>query len=107
MRGGGGELWEFNGGGGEGRAYSLVACLIHLTIDHASLSRRSTVGLDVLISCVAAVLKAIDPRTLCNAGTEHAAFYRLGRHGVHQARSAMRCLASINMGELHLTESHL
>ena len=30
------------GGGGEG-AYSFVACLSHLTIDHASLSRRSTV----------------------------------------------------------------
>ena len=26
-----------------GGAYSLVACLSHLTIDHASLSRRSTV----------------------------------------------------------------
>ena len=30
-------------GGGGGRAYSFVACLNHLTIDHASLSRRSTV----------------------------------------------------------------
>ena len=29
--------------GGEGGAYLLVACLSHLTIDHASLSRRSTV----------------------------------------------------------------
>ena len=27
----------------EGAAYSFVACLSHLTIDHASLSRRSTV----------------------------------------------------------------
>ena len=26
-----------------GRTYSFVACLSHLTIDHASLSRRSTV----------------------------------------------------------------
>ena len=31
-------------GGGGGRGYSFVACLAHLTIDHASLSsRRSTV----------------------------------------------------------------
>ena len=30
--------------GGEGKgAYSFVACLSHLTIDHVSLSRRSTV----------------------------------------------------------------
>ena len=29
--------------GGWGGAYSFVACLSHLTIDHASLSRRSTV----------------------------------------------------------------
>ena len=28
---------------GGGRAHSLIACLSHLTIDHASLSRRSTV----------------------------------------------------------------
>ena len=32
----------FQAGGG-GAAYSFVACLRHLTIDHASLSRRSTV----------------------------------------------------------------
>ena len=31
-------------GGGGGRAYSFVACLSHLTIDHTSLSRRSTGG---------------------------------------------------------------
>ena len=31
------------GGGEGGGAYSFVACLGHLTIDHASLSRRSTV----------------------------------------------------------------
>ena len=31
------------GGGGTGGAYSFVACLSRLTIDHASLSRRSTV----------------------------------------------------------------
>ena len=31
------------GGGWGGGAYSFVACLSHLTIDHASLSRRSTV----------------------------------------------------------------
>ena len=30
-------------GGGWGEAYSSVACLSHLTIDHVSLSRRSTV----------------------------------------------------------------
>ena len=30
-------------GGRGGGAYSFVACLGHLTIDHASLSRRSTV----------------------------------------------------------------
>ena len=30
-------------GTGGGAAYSFVACLSHLTIDHASLSRRSTV----------------------------------------------------------------
>ena len=34
-----GEGYVFVGGG----AYSFVACLSHLTIDHASLSRRSTV----------------------------------------------------------------
>ena len=33
-------IWR---GGGRGGAYSFVACLSHLTIDHASLSRRSTV----------------------------------------------------------------
>ena len=27
----------------KGRAYSFVACISHLTIDHASLLRRSTV----------------------------------------------------------------
>ena len=31
------------GPGGEGRGYSFVACLSHLTIDHACLSRRSNV----------------------------------------------------------------
>ena len=30
--------WRWGGGG-----FSFVACLSHLTIDHASLSRRSTV----------------------------------------------------------------
>ena len=35
------ELAQKVGRGGE--AYSFVACLSHLTIDHASLSRRSTV----------------------------------------------------------------
>ena len=39
---------SWGGGGGEGAgagggAYSFVACLSHLTIDNASLSRRSTV----------------------------------------------------------------
>ena len=34
-------------GRGGGGAYSFVACLCHLTIDHASLSRRSTVLLPV------------------------------------------------------------
>ena len=29
--------------GGAGGAYSFVGCLSHLTLDHASLSRRSTV----------------------------------------------------------------
>ena len=32
-----------SGGGIGGGGYSFVACLSHLTIDHASLSRRSTV----------------------------------------------------------------
>ena len=36
---GGGGKWDGRGGGGD----SFVACLSHLTIDHASLSRRSTV----------------------------------------------------------------
>ena len=30
---------------GVGGAYSFVACLSHLTIDHAALSRRSTGGI--------------------------------------------------------------
>ena len=33
-------VWPLRGGEG---AYSFVACLSHLTVDHASLSRRSTV----------------------------------------------------------------
>ena len=36
-------MWRLGGAGGG--AYSFVACLSHLTIDHASLSRRSTVPL--------------------------------------------------------------
>ena len=36
------ERTSTSGGGGEG-AYLFVACLRHLTIDHASFSRRSTV----------------------------------------------------------------
>ena len=38
----------FEGGGGNG-AYSLIACLGHLTISHAFLSRRSTAFLLLLI----------------------------------------------------------
>ena len=45
-RGGRGKGEEGRGegreGGERGGAYSFVACLSHLTIDHASLSRRST-----------------------------------------------------------------
>ena len=33
---------EERGEAGRGGAYSFVACLSHLTIDHASLSRRTT-----------------------------------------------------------------
>ena len=39
----GGEEVGIRGTGGGG-AYSFVACLCHLTIDHASFSRRSTTG---------------------------------------------------------------
>ena len=39
----GGEVVEVVGRRGGGEAYSFVACLSHLTIDHASLPRRSTV----------------------------------------------------------------
>ena len=35
--------YSFVGWGGGGMGYSFVACLSHLTVDHASLSRQSTV----------------------------------------------------------------
>ena len=43
---GGGEAGRVGAGGAEGSggAYTFVACLRHLTTDHAFLSRRSTAG---------------------------------------------------------------
>ena len=49
----------------------------------------------------------IDHRIPTLPGRSTSGFYRPGRHGVHQARIAVRCSASRIKGELHPTKNHV
>ena len=49
----------------------------------------------------------IDPRIPTVPGRSMSGFHRAGRHRVHQARSAVRCLASRMQGELHRAKNYL
>ena len=99
-------------GGGE-RAYSFVACLSHLTIDHASLSRRSEGrargGGVVFVPCVAVRRMTVDPRTplrvQCRDGARRL-FHRPGSKKwlcTKVAKAPWGCSAMRMRGELHFT----
>ena len=72
------EQEAFGGTGARGRAYSFFAYLGHLTIDHASVSRRNTVirGLGYGVPSLACSMHARRPSPphSHNAGTEHTGF---------------------------------
>ena len=53
------------------------------------------------------ILTGHRPSHSCNAGTVHVGFRRLSRHCVHQARSAVGCVASCIKGGLHPTKNRL
>ena len=49
--------------------------------------------------------RTIDPPFSTMPGRIMSGFHRPGRHFLHQARNAVRCLASRIKGELHLTKN--
>ena len=58
-------------------------------------------GVCVLNLCMARSRMTIDPRIPTMPGRSTSGCHQLGRHCLHQARSAVRCSASRMEGELH------
>ena len=105
----GGEEKEEGKDSGGGGGTHLWHAFSYLTIDDASISRRSTGGggegePHFMHSCSHIT---IDPRILTMPGRSTSGFHRPGRHRVHLARSAVRCSARRMKSELHPHKNHL